>query len=68
MHKKVIDRDWGFAVAEISNNRFDFLPRLTISALPYMLEVNVGFLCFRAWLTIFSDQMQDFNRRNAENA
>lgn len=68
MYKKVIDKDWGFIVGEISRSRFDFLPRLTVSALPYMLEVNVGFLCFRAWLTIYSDQLQDFNRRNAQNA
>ena len=64
MKKTIIEREWGFVYIEISNYHFDFLPRLTVTDARYMLEVNAGFLCFRAWLTIFSDEMREINRRD----
>lgn len=62
MKKTFIEADWGFLHGEISKYHFDFLPRLTITTTRHMMEINIGFLCFRMWLTIFSDEMQEFNR------
>ena len=47
---------------EISKYKCDFLPRFTITATKYMLEINIGFICFHLWLTIFSKAMRDLNR------
>lgn len=61
---KILERDWGLMVGEVSKYNFDFLPRLTMSAVPHMLQFNIGFLWFRVWLTIWSSEMQEFNRNS----
>lgn len=66
MNKILFERDWGFLNGQVSKYKFDFLPRFTISTTPHMLEINIGIFCFHLWLTIFSDVMQEFNRRNRE--
>lgn len=58
------ERDWGFMAGSISKHKFEFLPRFTMSAVTHMLEFNIGFLWFQLWLTIYSRQMQEFNRKN----
>ena len=50
--------------AGLSAFKFEFLPRLTVVDIPHMLEINLGFLWFQVWLTVYSRQMQEFNRRN----
>lgn len=67
MKKTFFEKDWGFLHGEISKYRFDFLPRVTVSQIPHMLEINIGFFCFRIWLTIYSDEMQEFNRTTRES-
>lgn len=64
MGKTFFERDWGFLHGEVSKYHFDFLPRLTITTTPHIMEVNIGIFCFRLWLTIFGQDMQNFNRRN----
>ena len=63
MSKTFFEGEWGFLHGEISTYHFDLLPRLTVTTTRYMLEINIGFLCFRLWLTLFSDQMQEINRK-----
>lgn len=65
MGKTFFEKDWGFLHGEISKYKFYFLPRFTIITTPHMMEINMGFLCFRLWLTIFSQQMQEFNKNKA---
>lgn len=60
----LFERDWGFMAAGLSAFKFEFLPRLTVVDIPHMLEINLGFLWFQVWLTVYSRQMQEFNRRN----
>lgn len=60
----LLERDWGHVAGRISKYKFDFLPRLTMSAVTDMLEINLGFLWFQVWLTIWSERMREFNRRN----
>lgn len=67
MKKTFFEKDWGFLHGEISKYRFDFLPRVTVSQIPHMLEINIGFFWFRIWLTIYSDEMQEFNRTIRES-
>jgi hypothetical protein len=50
---------------QISKYKCDFLPRFTITTTTHMMEIHMGFLCCRLWLTIFSHQMQEFNKNNA---
>ena len=64
MKKTFFTKDWGFLHGEISKYHFDFLPRLTVTATPHILEINLGFLSFRLWLSIFSRQMQKFYENN----
>lgn len=64
MRKTFFEKDWGFLHGEISKFRCDLLPRFTITTTPHMLEFNIGFLCFRLWLTIFSPAMQELNRNS----
>jgi hypothetical protein len=64
MKKTFLQGDWGFLHGEISKYKFDLLPRITISDTPHILEFNVGIFCFRIWLTIWSKQMQEFNKNN----
>lgn len=59
----LFERDWGFVAGGISKYKFEFLPRLTVVDASHMLEINFGFLWFQIWLTIFSHQMQEFNKR-----
>ena len=59
----LFEKDWGFMAAGISKYKFEFLPRFTITEIPHMLEFNIGFLWFQIWLTIFSREMQEFNRK-----
>ena len=66
MHTTIFERDWGFLVGEISKYKFDFLPRLTITTTKHMMEINIGIFCFHMWLTIFSNEIQEFNRRTRE--
>jgi hypothetical protein len=60
----LFEKDWGFMAGSISMYKFEFLPRLTMTAIADMLEINLGFLWFQVWLTIWSKRMQDFNRRH----
>ena len=60
---KFFEKDWGFMAGNISKFTFEFLPRLTVVSLTHMLEINVGFLWFQLWLTIFDRQLQEFNKR-----
>ena len=60
----LFERDWGFVAGSVSNYRFEFLPRLTMTSITHMLEISVGFLWFQLWLTIYSREMQEFNRKN----
>ena len=48
----------------ISSYKFEFLPRLSLIEIPHMLEINVGFLWFQLWLTVYSRRMREFNRKN----
>ena len=48
----------------ISKYKFEFLPRLTMSAVTDLLEINFGFLWFQLWIGIWSERMREFNRRN----
>lgn len=68
MHKTFFENDWGFLVGEISKYKFDFLPRLTITTTKHMMEINIGIFCFHMWLTIFSNEIQEFNRRTRESS
>ena len=65
MGKTFFEKDWGFLHGEISKYKFDFLPRFTITETAHMMEINMGIFCFHLWLTIFSHQMQEFNKNNA---
>lgn len=49
---------------QISKYKCDFLPRFTITTTAHMLEINIGFICFHLWLTIFSKDIQELNRRS----
>ena len=60
---KFFEKDWGFMAGNISKFKFEFLPRLTVINLTRALEINVGFLWFQLWLTIFDRQLQEFNKR-----
>lgn len=60
---KFFEKDWGFMAGNISKFKFEFLPRLTVINLTHALEINVGFLWFQLWLTIFDRQLQEFNKR-----
>lgn len=64
MKKTFFQRDWGFLHGEVSRYHFDFFPRLTAVTTPHILEVSAGFLCFRIWLTVFSQELQEVERRN----
>lgn len=66
MSKTFFEGEWGFLHGEISTYHLDILPRCTITATRYMLEINIGFLNFRLWLTLFSDQMQEINRKHKD--
>lgn len=66
MHTTIFERDWGFLVGEISKYKFDFLPRVTVSTVSHMMEINIGIFCFRLWLTIFDRPLQELNRRTRE--
>ena len=65
MGKTFFEKDWGFLCGEISDYKFDFLPRFTITTTPHMMEIYMGFLCCHLWLTIFRLQMREFNKNNA---
>ena len=65
MGKTFFEKDWGFLHGEISDYKFDFLPRLTITTTSHMMEICMGFLCCHLWLTIFRHQMREFNKNNA---
>lgn len=65
MGKTFFEKDWGFLYGEISDYKFDFLPRFTITTTPHMMEIHMGFLCCHMWLTIFRHQMREFNKNNA---
>ena len=65
MGKTFFEKDWGFLHGEISKYKFDFLPRFTITTTTHMMEIHMGFLCCRLWRTVFSRQMQEFNKNNA---
>lgn len=60
----LIERDWGHVVCRASKYKFEFLPRLTMSAVTDLLEINFGFLWFQLWVGIWSDRMREFNRRS----
>lgn len=59
----LLERDWGHVACRISRNKFEFLPRLTMSAVTDLFEINFGFLWFQLWVGIWSDRMREFNRR-----
>ena len=61
---KIFKKDWGFMAANISKFKFELLPRFTVSELTHMLEFSFGFLWFQIWLTIWSQEMQKFNKSN----
>ena len=48
----------------ISKYKFEFLPRLTMSAVTDLLEISFGFLWFQLWIGIWSERKREFNRRN----
>ena len=48
----------------LSKYKFEFLPRLTVTTLTHMLEINLGFLWFQLLLTIFSKPMQEINKNS----
>ena len=54
----LIERDWGHVACRISRNKFEFLPRLTMTAITDLLEINFGFLWFQLWVGIWSDRMR----------
>lgn len=60
----LIERDWGHVAGRISSNKFEFLPRLTMTAIADLLEINFGFLWFQLWVGIWSERMREFNRRS----
>lgn len=58
------EKDWGFLVGEASMYHFDFLPRFTVVTTPHIMEISMGFTCFRLRLTLWGKAMQEFNRNN----
>lgn len=60
----IFEKDWGFVAGSFSKYKFEFLPRLTVTTLTHMLEINLGFLWFQLWLTIFSKPMQEINKNS----
>ena len=61
---KIFEKDWGFMAVKFSKFKFELLPRFTVTEIPHMMEFNVGFLWFQIWLTIWSKDMQEFNKSN----
>lgn len=59
----LFEKDWGFMVCKASAFKVEFLPRLTVTLVPHFTEINLGILCFQVWLTIFSRELREFNRR-----
>lgn len=59
----LLEKDWGFIACNASAFRVELLPRLTVTNVPHATEINLGFLCFQVWLTLFSREMREFNRR-----
>lgn len=60
----IFEKDWGFMAGGLSKYKFEFLPRLTVTTLTHMLEINLGFLWFQLLLTIFSKPMQEINKNS----
>ncbi len=60
---KLIEKDWGILEAECSKYKFDFLPRVTMLAVPVMLQFYVCFLWFGVQLTIWN---RDFIKNNID--
>lgn len=60
----LFEGNWGFIACGASAYRVEFLPRLTMTHIPHATEFNLGFLCFQIWLTVYSREMREFNRRN----
>ena len=67
MHKTIFERDWGFLVGRISKTKFDFLPRVTVTTISNVMEINIGIFCFGLWLSIFDRPLQELNRKARES-
>ena len=64
---KLFEECWGNLILSVCIGKFDVLPRVTLSAFPRAFVVNVGFVFFTLNLTLWDEQMREFNRRNAQN-
>lgn len=64
---KLFEEYWGNLILSICIGRLDVLPRVTLSAFPRALIVNVGFIFFTLNLTLWDRQMREFNRNDAQN-
>jgi hypothetical protein len=57
---------WGNLILSVCIGKIDVLPRVTLSAFPGAFIINVGFIFFTLNLTLWDEQMREFNRRNAQ--
>lgn len=64
---KLFEECWGNLIFSVCIGKFDVLPRITLSAFPRAFVINVGFVFFTLNLTLWDEQMREFNRRNAQN-
>lgn len=60
----LFEKYWGFMAIDTSKFRLELLPRFTVTETTHMLEFSFGFLWFQIWLTIWSQEMQEFNKSN----
>lgn len=63
---KLFEEYWGNLILSVCIGKFDVLPRVTLSAFPRAFIINVGFIFFTLNLTLWDEQMREFNRRNAQ--
>ena len=64
----LFEKDWGNLVFSFCLAKMDVLPRITLAAMSKATIANVGFLFFTLNLTVWSDDMREFNRSNRERA
>lgn len=57
---------WGNLILSVCIGKIDVLPRVTLSAFPRAFIINVGFIFFTLNLTLWDEQMREFNRRDAQ--
>ena len=63
---KLFEEYWGNLILSVCIGKFDVLPRATLFAFPRAFVINVGFVFFTLNLTLWDEQMREFNRRNAQ--